>query len=597
MLRWRRSVFTIPLLLLLAAAFVVVNALAGRWFYGDRIDLTQDRLYTLTPGTLQVLDGLREPIELTLYFSERASRGLPELRGYQQRVRETLEEMARNADGLLQFRSIDPQPYTDDEDRAVSAGLTSVPVGVAGERVLFGLVGSSGGGAQAVIPFFQPSKEAFLEYDLAKLVHDLSHPMRPRIGVITSLPMDGEDMAPGAGARPWAILTQLRQQFRVRRIAPQGLTRIDPSLRLLVLASPRGLDEAGLHAIDDYVMAGGHLLAFVDPEPEQLRDSSASDDAPLARLLHGWGVAWNPEMVVLDRARALAITPGFGATPVRHPAVLGLTGSEMSPNDVVTTNLRAIDVSTAGVLDVARGAEIRLEPLLQSSADAMLVSRSRLRAADDSAALYADYLPSGTHYLIAARVAGRLPSAFGSRAIDAPQVVLVADSDLLSDRLWVRVTRFFGEELYDPFANNGDFILNLVDNLTGSTALISVRGHTSVQRPFTRVLALRRDTDAHFRERQQALQDELGTIDRELVARERLHDDDPDHKTQQEQLLKRKLAIRDELREVQRRLDADIVALGTRLELIDIVLWPSGVALVAALLLGWRARRRRPRAR
>ncbi|HET8899051.1 MAG TPA: Gldg family protein [Rhodanobacteraceae bacterium] len=597
--RWRRSLLIRVLLLALLVVFVLLNALSGHWLQGRRLDLTQDRLYTLSPGTLRVLDNIREPIELDLYFSERASRGLPSLRGYQQRVRETLEEMARNAGRKLRFRSIDPQPYSEDEDRAVSAGLRAVPVGASGERVLFGLAGHSKDGANAVIAFFQPDKEAFLEYDLAKLVHDLSRPRRPLIGILTSLPMQGESTAPGAEPRPWAILEQLRQQFQVRMLDPAGLTRIDPTLRVLLLAVPRGLDAAAERAIDRYVQQGGHVLAFVDPVPEQLRAETAPAAVPMQSLLAAWGVAFDPHTVVLDRARALAITSTIGATPIRHPAVLGLTASELAPDDVVTANLHAIDLSSAGVLGIEAGSGVSLVPLLQSTADAMLVPATRLTAAADAADLYTDYHADGNHYVLAARVSGPIGSAFPQDAPAPPttaakaQIVVVADSDILTDRLWVQVTRFFGQELYNPFANNGDFVLNLVDNLAGSSALISIRGRSSAQRPFDRVIALRRDADAQFQDRQQQLQNELGDIERELGRLDagrgdRAQTADPGHKAVLEKLLKRKLAIRDELRQLQGRLDREINALGMRLELIDVVLWPLLVALLAALAQWWR---------
>lgn len=601
-MRWRHSHLLRVALLALAAAFVLTNSLAGRWLHGHHVDLTQDRLYTLSPGTLRVLQRLPATVHVTLYFSERASRGLPQLRGYEKRVREMLEEMARNADGKLVFRSADPQPYSEDEDRALSAGLTAVPVGVAGERVLFGLTGHGDADKQAAIPFFQPNREAFLEYDLTKFVHDLARSTPPLIGLVTSLPMQGENEGPNIAPRPWAILSQLRQEFRVRVIEQNGLTRIDPALRVLILAAPRHLDDKGLRAIDDYVMGGGHVLAFVDPDPEQLHGTAAMlAEPPLARLLAAWGVVWDPEQTILDRSRALAISPAIGATPVRHPAVLGLTTAELAPNDVATANLHGVDVSSAGTLELASGSGATLTPLLQSTTDAMRIPVSRLESTPDAAALYRDYQADGSRYVLAARLGGQLTSAFDPDRHVKPEVVVVADSDLLSDRLWVQVTRFFGQELYTPFANNGDLVLNLVDNLVGSDALISIRGHVSVQRPFDRVIALRRDADAHFHDRQRTLQDELGSIDQELLAVQgprgnRSDAADPVAKARIEQLLKRKLAIRDELREVQRGIDVEIDALGARLELVDVVLVPLGVALLAALLFWWRARWLRRRA-
>jgi ABC-type uncharacterized transport system involved in gliding motility auxiliary subunit len=596
-------------LVLLPLLFVVLAVGSEHWLRGARVDLTQDRLYTLAPGTRRILDGIAAPIRLTLYFSAHASRGLPQLRGYQQRVRETIEEMVRNAHGKLAFRSVDPQPYSDDEDRAIGAGLAAVPVGVSGERVLFGLTADNGTSAEQVIAFFQPEREAFLEYDLAKLIHDLEVPEKPLIGILSGLPMeDTRDLVAGEAARPWAILAELRRQFRVHELAATGLKHVDPSLRVLVLVAPGALDDDALYAIDQYVLAGGHLLVFVDPDPEQLPGAATDAQAehnPLARLFQAWGVTYDPTQVVLDRARALAISSSVGSTPVRHPAVLGLTPAEIDPRDVVTANLHSIDVSSTGSFDLADSSTATLQPLLQSSADAMRVPAQRVRALGDPSALYRGYHADGTHYVIAARLHGTLHSAFPQLAADAghlaqskqpPEVVLVADTDLLSDRLWVQVTRFFGQEIFDPFANNGDFVLNLIDNLSGSSALISIRGRSSVQRPFDRVLALQREADVRYRTRQQQLQGELATVEHRLAAMPGTHDGaaqttpDADSKAEQEALLKRKLALRDELRDVQQQLDSGVDALGQRLALIDVLAVPSVLAVLALVFF---LRRRR----
>lgn len=595
-LRWRgRLWLTLPVLAVLYALLVLG---ASRWFGGERIDLTRDHLYTLSPGTRNIVANLKQPIDLTLYFSDRASHGLPQLRAYHQRVLHMLEQVARRAHGRVHLTLVDPLPFSEDEDRATAAGLTSTRGEGTGEPIFFGLAGrNTADGRTSSIPFFLPAKEPFLEYDVASLLHDLSITHEPRVAIYSGLPIWGGTDADGNTTAPWAALQQVQQLFDVQRLDVDSLARLAPGdAAVLVLIQPVGLTQPDVRAIDRYVQAGGRVLAFVDPDSE-VGGNEASD---LRVLFQAWGVAFDPDSVLLDRSRALSVqSPLTGAT-VQDPSVLGLTGGELSRHDAVTRALSVIDVAATGYFGLLPGAQVRLQPLLQSTTEAMLVPAQRVRDAADPAALYKDYVPSGEHYPIAVRLDGKLPAAFSGDAPaqppkHAPQVILVGDTDVLSDRLWVVPSAAEGQTLMSPFASNGDFLVNAIDDLSGPSDLIAIRGRAVNERRFTRVDALRRQANEKFRTKQLELQAELDDTEARLAAlkqNEHGQKRSAAQKAAVAQFMQRKLEIRNELRAVQRSLDADIERLSMQLKFIDILLMPILVALVGLLYGLWRMRRR-----
>ncbi len=590
----------------LASTFAVLVIASGFWARGARIDLTSDHLYSLSPGTLQILGGLHRPVGLTLYFSRHSTRELPQLRSYEQRVRELLQEIVTRSHGLVRLSVVDPVPYSDDEDRALGAGLSAMPGGSNGERVFFGLVGRTANGTELQIPFFDPSQEAFLEYNVARLIYELDAPRKPRVGIISTLPIDG---SPVDDTPPWAIMRQLHQLFDLQLLDPDNPSLISNKLDVLMVVHPHGLSDDELYAIDQFVMRGGHLVVFVDPDAEMdalpigaITGSANGSSSDLPRLFKAWGVVFDPHSVLLDRARAMSISLGNN-TPVRDFAVLGLGAEDLNHHDVITASLQNIDVSTSGYFELARDTDTRLDPLLQSSGEAMPTPAQRVEDAADPTQLYQNYRPTGEHYVIAARVRGRFSSAFPDRRdpghlkrmARVGEVVLVADTDLLSDRLWVRRTPFLGEHLLSAFANNGDFVANILDNLGGSSALLSIRGRAISQRPFTRVQALRRAADVKFSNREDALENELATTEQQLAklqpGKGTGNVPDAAAKHELEKALRRKLAIRRQLRDVQHQLDAEIDALGTRVKAFNILLVPVLVALFG-LLYGWIRQRR-----
>jgi ABC-type uncharacterized transport system involved in gliding motility auxiliary subunit len=620
-LRLSRRAVLYGLLGLLALVIVPAIVAGSRWLHASRIDLTTDQLYTLTPGTIHIVDTLQRPLRLTLYFSEHATRDLPQLRSYEQRVREMLQEMVARSHGHIRLQIVDPVPYSDDEASAEGSGLTAANGGSNGERVFFGLAGSVVSGAAdgdagedrmpekaLAIPFFDQAREAFLEYDIARLLYELNQTTRPAIGVISSLPVNGK---PVLGERPWTVMQQLGQLFDVRTLDAATLKHIGSDIKVLLLIQPRQLPDDALYAIDQYVLRGGHLAVFVDPDAEL--DESVYDMASgllpdrssnLPRLFADWGVVYDPHRIVLDRTRALQIE--LAGSNLNHPAMLDLGAQELNRNDAITASLQRINVSTSGYFDLAPDAHTRLVPLLQSSSEAEVVPASRvIEASNDPTSLLRGYKADNEHYVLAARLRGPFASAFPERArlpghlaksVPDAEVILLADTDLLSDRLWVEPQAILGQTMMSAFANNGDLVTNLVDNLSGSSDLLSIRGRSTSQRPFTRVEALRNVADQKFLQKEQELEQQLADTRKRLAELQPAKGSQPTTATAEqrqeiEQFRQRQLAINKELRDVQHQLNAEIDALGLRVKFVNIMLVPALVALIG-LIYGWRRTRR-----
>jgi len=603
------------LAVLLVAVILVCNAL----FRGARLDLTQSHLYSLSTGTKNILSSLDEPIHLYLFYSDKGTQNLPQLRTYAQRVREMLGEMSARAGGKIKLDVIDPLPFSEDEDRATSFGLQAIPTGQGGETIFFGLAGTNSTNGKSVIPFLQPDKEAFLEYDIAKLVHELSVTKKAAVGLISSLPMAASfDPQTRQMKEAWAIDQQLQQSFDVRQLAAPSLKTIDKDISVVVLVHPKNLTDDTLYAIDQFVLRGGHLLVFVDPQAES--DESGADptnpqaamfankSSDLPKLFKAWGVQYDPNKIVLDRAHALQISLQQGAPPVRDPAILGFSRHDLNPDDVTTANLDTINISSAGYFALDKDSKNKLVPLIQSSNDAMIVPSERLKFMPDPSQLLVGYQATGNQpYVIAGRLEGKFASAFPDRkedghlaeSKDAGVIVLVADTDMLTNRLWVQIQPFFGQKLMNAFANNGDFFINSVDNLTGSSDLISIRGRATSQRPFTTVEDMRRAAEESFRGKEKELQQRLTETERKLTELQSGKSKDqemilsPEQRTELQRFLDQKVEIRKELRQVRRGLDDKIESLGTRLKLVNIGLMPLLITLAALGFAGWKRKRRK----
>jgi len=631
----KRSTLGGGTLLALALLFIGLTVLFNYALRGWRLDLTQNRLYTTAPGTDRVLSSIKEPINLYFFFSEKAAAGIPDLNTYGVHVREFLQELASRSNGKLHLHVVDPQAFSEEEDRASELGVRGVPIGGAGAQFYFGLAGTNSTDGRAAIEFFDPKKEQFLEYDVVKLVYELASPKKPVVAWLSSLPMTGGfDPRTGQMREPWMVYSDAQQLFDLRPLE-RNATRIDPEVNVLVLVHPKELSPATQFAIDQYALRGGHLLVFVDPLAEAdmsgaeagnpMAAMGADKSSHLTPLLTAWGVKFNPDEVVADRGHALSVTLRQGEQPVEHLGILGLDKESFATGDVVTAGLSNVNVATAGYLEPltgpqacqsVKGGRPCFEPLLQSSTDAQPLPVARFRMLFDPATLLDGFKPTGRRYVIGARVTGNVHSAFeggppagvtlpaGQTALKQSakplNLLVFADTDMLADFMWVREQNFFGQRMTQAWASNGDLLDNALDNLAGSADLISVRGRATFQRPFDRVERLRRAADERLHAKEQELEAQLRDTETKLTALQSKKDSGsaliltPEQEKEIEHFQTEKLRIRKELRAVRAGLNENIERLGTTLKIINIVVVPLTFALVA--LAVWLMRRQRRRA-
>jgi ABC-type uncharacterized transport system involved in gliding motility auxiliary subunit len=617
-----RSLVSAGTLVLLAILFVALSILSSVFLKGLRFDLTENNLYTLSNGTKNILRSMDEPVTLTLYFSEDVSRDLPQFRSYARWAGEMLEEFADHSDGMLTLRRVDPKAFSPQEDEAAQFGLQGAPVGTAGDVLYFGLVGTNTLDGQQTMPFLQPDKEKFLEYDLARMVSSLSHPQHKRVGLISSLDMtpDYDPAVPGIPEN-WVIYQQLEQLFDLQEI-PADTEKLPDDLDLLILVHPKDFSDEMLYQLDQYVLRGDRLLVFMDPMAET--DTGGDPDDPTSRmnaggssslgpLLSAWGIGFDAGMAIGDRSYALQVNLGAGQPPVRHLGILSVTTGGMNATDVASADLEVVNFSSTGWLgQLEDNVGITFETLVESSNNAAPIEASRLRFLTDPQELEKDFVATGDQYALAARITGQARSAYSqvpegfaedSHHVASGEagihVVMFADTDVLTDRVWVQKQNFLGQTVVNSFADNGTLVVNIADQMLGSHDLIGIRARASTSRPFDRVDALRLAAEAQFRDTEERLQGELAETELTLTEMQSARQDseltvmNTEQQDELQRFLDRKLEIRSELRQVQHDLTREIEALGMRLKFINIVLVPLLIILFALLFGQYRRNRRR----
>ena len=606
----KKAIYSLASLALLLVLFVAVSMIAGNLLRGFRFDLTENRLFTLSEGTVNILENLEEPVTLYFYFSQETSRELPPLRAYARRVDELLDEFVSHADGKLTVQNVDPAPFSEEEDQAAAFGLQAAPINNSGDTLYFGIAAGNTLDEIQVMPFLQPSKEKFLEYDLAKMISSLGNPEKRVLGLLSALPMRGGfDPAAQRMSEPWVVYQQLQQLFEIREIDPDA-TELPQDVDVLMLVHPRDLAPELQYEVEQFVLGGGNLIAFLDPFAETDRGDpsdpmaqmQAGSSSSLGPLLEAWGVAWDPSRVIGD------LQYGIGRGATRHIGILSVPAAGMNPDDIVSADLETVNLGSTGWFQAAEGAVTSFEALVESSENAAPLDAARLRFLADPAALMTGFNPTGERYALAARVTGPAAASLAApegagedhraNAVDAGiNLLLFADTDLLSDRMWVQVQPIFGAT---AFADNAALAINAVDNMLGNRDLISIRTRATSSRPFERVEEIRVAAERAYRSTEERLQQELQDAERRLTELQAAKGDgdllvvSDEQQAEIQRFMDRRLEIRRELRQVQHDLRRDIDRLDSRIKIINIVLVPAAVMLIA---LAWAVRRSRRRAR
>jgi ABC-type uncharacterized transport system involved in gliding motility auxiliary subunit len=595
-----RRTYALSALALAAVLFVGLNIFANNFFTGARLDLTQNGQFTLSKGTRNILDKLQEPVTLKFYYSRSAGARYAATAAYAKRVRDLLGEYAALSHGKLILQDIDPEPFTPEEDEAGAAGLTPAPTD-RGDVVYFGLSGSNSIDGHQTIPYFASAREAYLEYDLSSLVYHLSAPKKPSIALITGLPVMGSPQNP----QPLASYAALAQEYDVTQL-PGDFTAIPAGIDLLIVAHPDPLSPPQMLAIDNYVLSGHRALIFVDPLSElaQQAGPQATIASDLGPLLKSWGVDFPSNMVLLDRGVAQQVAAGNDPRQptIAYPVWLHLTADSFDPRDPVTASLQNLNMASTGEIAPIRNATTVFHTLIGSSDQANMMQREQLMALRDPSRLVDTMRPTGVRYALAARITGNAktayPNAPGAVQAGKVQLMIVADSDVWDDRFWVNVSNQMGHPVAQPFADNGAFILNAVENLTGSDDLISLRTRASSDRPFTVVQGLRQAAETRYRETENTLQNNLAQAQQTLAQLQQGSGGNAialsqKQKDEIERIRRGMAQTRVQLRDVQHNLRAEVDALGSRLAFLNIVGVPillAGFALVLGMI---RARRRR----
>ena len=615
-------------LMVIAAALLLCVGLIS-FLPSFRIDLTEDKLYSLSDGTKAIVSSLPEPLELLFFYSESATKDNPPIRSYGFRVQELLREIVIESDGQLTFKLIDPEPFSEEEDLAKQFGIQPVPLSQGGEGIYFGLVAVQ---AQSdlelnlrqseTLPLIRPDQEEFLEYETMKLVSRVSRPELPTIGILTELTIDGGfDPVSGRPSEPWMIMDIIRQLYSVRRL-DIAASVIEEDIDILMIIHPEDLSEQTLYAIDQFVLTGGKSMIFLDPNADSMVARSAQGimvpaglSSSLPGLLESWGVQFDSQKVLADSDLALRVMLGQGSRPVAHLGMLGAKRSALSQDDIITSDLETLNLSSAGVISAIEGSPTKFQPLVQSSAQAMLMDVSYFSEVSDPSTLFDQFEPTGEVYTIAARVSGPLKTSFkdgrppqlasedsnieteeqdslalasinpadpeeetadGETHLESSKIeanlLIVADSDFLSDRLWVQISQFLGQRIPQPFANNADFVINALDNLAGDSSLVSIRSRGRYSRPFDRVLKMQRDADDRLRAQESELLEGLAETEEQIAQLsvspngEPLGVITPEIQAEVDRFNDEMLETRRNLRSVQFKLTEEIDKLGNNLK-------------------------------
>lgn len=635
----RRFWASIVAVIAVAGIAIGVNMFADARLQNAHLDLTAGKIYTLSKGTREILSGLKQPITLRLYYSRALGARLPLYGEYASRVQALLREYAARSHGMIHLAFYDPLPFSRVEDQALGYGLTGVPLDQQGTKVYFGLAGTNLVDTQRTIPFFDPSRARFLEYDLTRLVQQLAHPKPPIIGVMSSLPLMGNPRLmmmgqgqPGQPGGPWMSMIELEKNFHIQQV-PLTAQVISPKIQVLLVAQAQHLSKATLYAIDQFVMRGGRLMVMVDPYSEAESTTRGPQGMPsldnssnLAPLFKAWGIEYDPTKIVGDLGNAWQVQASNSDQVSGVPYVAWFNIRHgISRSDPATADLTQVSVASAGFLAKKPGAKITFTPLLESGPQSEVLPVTDVSLNPDPAKILAAFHPAGGPRVIAARIRGVLHSAFSGppplpngakAAANLPpyiaetkkpaDLVVVADSDILADRFWVQVQNFFGQPEAAPFSDNGAFVSNLVGSLAGGDLLLSLRGRGDTSRPFTLIEAMQSVAQERFRRTELALQAKLKQTEDKLTALRRGTASGGGAATPASQAVltpaqsqaiaaaeREIVSTREQLRQVEFDLNRNISRLETELRLFCVVLVPALLVIIAigvGLLRGHRRR-------
>lgn len=598
---------------------LALNAISG--VVKVRMDLTEEKLFTLSQGTRDILAKIDTPVHIHFYCTQSETRMPMFLKNYAKRVEDLLREYRQASGGKIVIQKFDPQPDTEAEDSARLDGVEGRNLSSGGlidleNKIYLGMAVICLD-QKETIPFLDPSRENLLEYDITRAISRVISDQRREIGVMSGLPVFGSPMGnPMMGGRstpPWFFIRELQRDYKVREV-PLTAETIDKDIELLVLIHPTNLSEKTLYALDQFVLRGGRLVAFLDPlsvadsaNNRNLQMMLQRQGSTLGRLLKNWGLEFDPNKVLADRVYLSQISRG--GRPVDEPTWLTLSGDAINHDDIVTAEIDRILMPAAGVFTGTPAEGLSQTVLLKSSTRSDLMDRAMVQF---GANLTEDFNFSGREYTLALRLTGKFKTAFpdgppgkeedngeekkendsaaSSHLKEAAKegvVVLVGDSDLVFDQFCVRVQNFFGQQLVAPLFGNLAFAQNIIEQLIGDSSLIHVRSRAVKSRPFTVVRNMQAAAEEKYLKRIQELQKAVRDAEARIAELTRQAGQKGDQRfilppeaEQEIEALRAKVArTNKELRQVRRDLRKDVDSLETRLKWINIAGMPLLVTL------------------
>ncbi len=620
----------------MAVLLIAINIISGTLH--DRVDLTADRIYTLSPGTRAILKTIDTPVTVQFFYSKDVAQMPVYLKNYANRVEDMLKEYAVESGGKIKVRRLNPTPDSDAEDAAHLAGIYGQSIGLTGDKIFFGLAITCLD-QTATIPFLSPQRENLLEYDLTRAIYRVLHPDKPVLGLMSSLPVMGNPqpmmmpgMPPQSNRKPWLLVSELKRDFDVRKVETTAES-IDDDISVLLLIHPKDLSDKTLFALDQFVLRGGKLIAFLDPmsivesrsNPMSQMRRMPPGASTLGKLLDAWGIKFNTEKVVADMVYMTRVQ-GRDGQPQSMPTVLSLTRDAVQRDDPVTAQLSSLLVAFGGVFEGDGADGLKKETLLHTSDQCQLVEK--FMAQMPGSAVLRDFKPEGRSMDLALRLTGTFKTAFPDgkpgetpkaddktknagdkkekndgthtlkKSAKSGTVVLVGDSDMLFDNFCVRRNNIFGQEFITPLNDNLSFAQNLVEQLSGDNNLISIRGRAITARPFLVVRRMKAEAEQQYQDQIRKLEDDLAETRRKISEIERRKGKTsqrleltPEQRSAIKKFRQKEAETNRQLKLVRKKLRRRIDALETKVEWANIALMPALVAL-GGIVLAFVKRRR-----
>jgi ABC-type uncharacterized transport system involved in gliding motility auxiliary subunit len=597
----------VVMLVILIAVNVITGAVPAR------VDLTQDKAYTLSAGTKTILKKLDTPVKVRFYCtqSETATPETVFLKDYARKVEDLLREYKQIAGKNLIIEKYDPQPDSDAEDSARLDGLE--PQQLPGNDDFYLGLAVSLADERVAIPFLEPNRERLLEYDLTRAISQVLSPDKPTVGVMSALPIFGAPMNPmmmqmgQQGPPAWTLIDQLKQDFNLKHVE-MDTDRIDDDVKVLLVIHPKDISDKAQFAIDQFILRGGKLIAFLDPmsaiasrqqNPEM--GGAGGSCSSLDKLLKAWGIQFDTSKVVADLNFKMQLR-GQNGQPTEAPAFLALTPDGINRDDIVTSQIDNIWLPMCGAFTGTPVEGLKETVLLNSSKEAQLVDAFMAGMGGES--ILNNFKATSVNYNLAIRLTGKFKTAFPAGSPDPSNtngvakannslteskvetsVVLIGDSDLLADDFSLRKTESPFGTMVNEMNANLSFAQNLVEQMAGDNNLIGIRSRASMSRPFTLVKKMEADAESRgeskIQELQQSLNDtqqRLGELQQQKKDKDQSFILSPEQKTEIENFRKKQAEVSKELKQAQKELRKEVVSLETRLTWLNILAMPFGVA-------------------